>query len=350
MKMNDKNSFDPRAIKPISQPLPLIDKEQDYYLLVQSQSSNNLAKKLTAKIVDPAQLDLYGNGRVETKDFRLFIRGYQELVSGINTSASKLLDSLLITATASGLNDTTVRLPLKEYMKMRGLKDERRTREQVKRDIEALKRISFEYIGQGKAKGNWLNVTLAGEMSGIINSIIIFQFGVSFYNSLKISESDYLFMYFPKEALRLNDNANPHSYFFARRISAHKRMNIGKTNEDIIGVNTLIEASPYFPSYDEVKRLGGHIAQRMIDPFERDMDALSENFLWEYVGNQPNTYQEFIDSSIHIIWSNYPDTNKLEEEKAKRSKRAKQQKNQTKKITELEKKIKEFEKRKDNNG
>ena len=343
--MTDKKSFDPRIIKPVSQPLPLIDNEQDYYLLAQSQSSNNLAKKLTSKIIDPAQIDLYGNGKVETKDFRLFIRGYTELVNGINTSASKLLDGLLITATADGLNDTTVRLSLKEYMKMRGLKDERKARAQIKRDIDVLKRVSFEYVGQGKAKGNWLSVTLAGEVSGIINSIIIFQFGSSFYNSLKINENKSpLFMYFPKEALRLNDNAHPYSYFFARKIAAHKRMNIGKPNEDIIGVSTLIDACASFPSYNDVKRLGGHIAQRMLDPFERDMDALSDAFIWEYAGNQPSTYQEFIESNVHIIWGNYPDTTKLEEGKAKRKQRAAQQKNQSKKILELQLKIEELEK------
>jgi len=332
----------PSSVKPYDIDIYMPKAETNFYVLAQSHSSNNLARKLTSKIIDSAQMDLYGNGRIESKDFKLFIRGYAELVNGINTSASKLLDSLLITATANGLNDTIVRLPLKEYMQMRNLKDEKETRKQVKRDIDALKRVSFEYVGQGKTKGNWLNVTLAGEISGIINGIIIFQFGLSFYNSLKINESEYLFMYFPKEALRLNDNANPYSYFFARKISAHKRMNIGKPNENIIRVHTLIEECKNFPTYYQVKALGGAVTKRMIDPFERDMDALSEAFGWEYIGNQPSTYQDFIDSIVRIIWLNYPNLNKLEKERTKRKKRTVQKK-LNKKMTEFENKVKKLE-------
>jgi hypothetical protein len=118
-----KNTADPKASELLKSMLP-----KDFYLLVQSRASNQLQKNLTTKIKDPAQFDLFGNGAVISSDFKLFIQGYQELVNWVNTSASKLLDSLLIKATESGLHDTLVRLPLKEYMEMRGLRDEKETR------------------------------------------------------------------------------------------------------------------------------------------------------------------------------------------------------------------------------
>lgn len=294
--------------------------ESLFYMLAQSRATNTLARNLTRRILDPTQLDLYGNGKVETKDFRLFIRGYNELLGGINTSASKLLDSLLITATGDGLRDTLVALPLKDYMQMRGLKDEKETRKQVKRDLDALARVRFEYRGKGKEKDNWLHVALYGGTSGIKNGVIFFRFNEDFYHSLQVGEGKYLFMFFPKEALRLKDNAHPYSYALARRIAEHKRINIGARSEDKIGVQTLIAACPGFPTYEEVMAGNRNISDRIIAPFERDMDALSEAFVWEYVGEQPETYQEFTDAQVRIRWRQYPPTKDLIESKEKRRK------------------------------
>lgn len=288
-----------------------------YYVLAQSPASNTLAHELTHRITDATQLDLYGNGKVETKDFRLFIRDYSQLTGGINTSAAKLLDSLLITATKHGLGDTLVQLPLKEYMRMRGLKDIKETRKQVKRDIDALERVRFEYRGRGKERGTWLNVTLAGGTSGIKNSIIFFRFNEDFYQSLRIS-SRFLFMFFPEEALRLNDNANPYSYAFARRISEHKRMNVGLPGADTIRVKTLIDACAIFPRYEDVADGAGAVSRRMIEPFERDLNALGKSFTWTYVGAPPTNYQSFVDASIHIRWHDYPSTHQLEASRAKK--------------------------------
>jgi hypothetical protein len=128
--------------------------------LAQSHTSNKLSKKLTERIAEPAQFDIYGNGSTTEKDFRLFVKGYRELVNGVNETAARLLDSLMITATRNGLQNTLVTLPIKEYLDMRGLKDEKEIRRQVKNDIEALERISFEYKGTGKNKGAWLKVSL----------------------------------------------------------------------------------------------------------------------------------------------------------------------------------------------
>ena len=334
INMTNKNSFDPLAIKPISQPLPLIDKEQNYYLLAQSNTSNKLHKKITMKIASPAQFDLFGNGTVASSDFRLFIRGYQELVNGVNQSAAMLLDSLMITATQAGLQSTLVNLPIKEYMSMRGLKDEKETRIQVKRDIDALERVSFEYKGIGKQRGAWLKVSIAGGTVGQIkNGDIIFRFNQDFFDSFRVSEKTrYLYMYFPREALQGNIRQHPHKYWLARKISEHKRMNLGKANQDIIGVDTLIAACPNMPTYEEVIRSTGAITQRIIEPFERDMDELNQSLSWHYTDSEegPQDYQSFMSATVTIHWHYYPDTKKLENGKAKRDKKQKTYKKKSK--------------------
>lgn len=303
-------------IKPLRMATPSlaprkISQDDRFFLIAQSSASNSLAHKLTSRIADPAELDLFGNATVASKDFRLFIRGYTELTNGVNTSASKLLDSLLITATVAGLRDTLVELPLKTYMHMRGLKDVKETRKQVKRDIDALGRVRFEYRGVGKESGSWLNVSLYGGTSGIKNGIIYFRFNEDFYNSIRIGDSKFLFMFFPKESLRLNDNANPYSYSFSRRISEHKRMNLGHSNENKIRVKTLLDACPHFPTYEEVMAGNRNVSDRIITPFERDMDALSSVYVWHYQGDQPVTYQDFIEAVIVVEWAHYPDTKLL---------------------------------------
>jgi len=277
------------------------------------------------KIADPAQFDLFGNGTVASSDFRLFIRGYQELINGVNQSAAMLLDSLMITATHDGLQSTLVNLPLKEYMNMRGLKDEQETRAQVKRDIDALERVSFEYKGTGKQCGAWLKVSIAGGTVGQIkNGDIIFRFNQDFFDSFRVSEKTrYLYMYFPREALQGNIRQHPHKYWLARKISEHKRMNLGKPNEDIIGVDTLIAACPNMPTYEEVMAGSRHVTKLIIEPFERDMDELNPSLSWHYTDSEegPQDYQSFMAATVTIQWHYYPNTMKLEDGKAKRKKK-----------------------------
>jgi len=295
-----------------------------FYLLVQSANTNQLQKKLTEKIVDPAQLDLYGHGHIFSKDFRLHIHLYNELQHGVSQSTAQLLDALMITATREGLKDTLIKLPLKEYMYMRDLSDEKETRAQVKRDLDALTRIKFEYKGTGKQRGAWIEVYIfGGTRAQIKNGDIVFRFNQDFYDSFKASETgQYMFMYFPHEALKANIKYNPYTYWLARKIAEHKRINLGKPNADTISVKTLIDACPNFPTYDEViKSNDRHVDKRIIEPFERDMDKITETLSWSYAGEQPKDYHEFINSMVSIVWRNYPDTKKLEAEKAKQAKK-----------------------------
>ncbi|MCL2433198.1 MAG: hypothetical protein FWD16_01580 [Clostridia bacterium] len=316
---------DKRLATELTQLIPAETPEDGYYLLAQSHSSNKLSKKVTQKISSPAQFDLYGDGHIDESDFRLFIKGYRELVNGVKQSAAMLLDSLMITATENGLEDTLVTLPLKRYMQMRGLSDEKEIRKQVKGDIDALERISFEYKGVGKQRGAWLRVHIAGGTSGQIkNGDIIFRFNQDFFDSFKVGEgSKYLYMFFPKEALQGSIRANPWKYWLARKIAEHKRMNIGKPNEDVIGVRTLINGCPDYPTYEAVMETSQHVSRLIIDPFERDMDALAPRITWEYqdIPESPRDYQAFIEANVAIHWSSYPLVPGLESGKKKRAKR-----------------------------
>jgi hypothetical protein len=100
-------------------------------------------------------------------------------------------------------------------------------------------------------------------------------------------------------------------------------MNIGKPNEDTISVQTLIDACPNYPTYEKIMKEDRAISRRIIEPFERDLNALSPSISWEYQGlnESPRNYQEFIAANIVIHWSTYPDTKKLEAGKKERAKK-----------------------------
>jgi len=75
-----------------------------YHMLVQGKTSNKLQRKITERITNPTQINVYGHGEIIGSDFKLFIRGYSELISGVKQSAAMLLDSLMIKATSEGNN------------------------------------------------------------------------------------------------------------------------------------------------------------------------------------------------------------------------------------------------------
>lgn len=81
---------------------------------------------------------------------------------------------------------------------------------------------------------------------------------------------------------RLNGKRNPNSFYFLRRIVEKQTNERRKKNDGIIAVKTLLTATPNLPSYEKVMETDRHVKQRIIEPFERDMNALSEVVSWEY--------------------------------------------------------------------
>ncbi len=278
-----------------------------YMKLPQDNHTNNLAHKLTTKVKvkDPAQFDLTGKATITSQDFRLYIEGYDKLVNGANTSAVKFFDAAVITCSRN--RDPLARIPLKKYMELRGLKDEKEARKQIKADMEVLKSVKFEYKGTGKGRGDWLSLSLYGGRAGIYRGVIEFRFTPEFYASIPKNQ----FMFIPKEYFSTRDRYNPHTAYFIRRIAEHKRMNLGKPNENIIGVETLVNSSPTFPKYEDVNY---RFTQFILEPFERDMDAI-QSIKWHYAGEQPTNYNEFITSNVVITWVDYPDVAKLTQRK-----------------------------------
>jgi hypothetical protein len=194
-----------------------------YYPMLQSPGYNSLIHSMGAR---PDRVDMLGTRKIERNGMTVSISGLPDSIKKLPTSAAKLLDMFQIKATQGGISSAReVALPLDEYMEIRGLRDKKEARAQVKRDLELLQRVDVKFNDK---RHNYLAVSLSGGTRAISNGVIGFKFNEDW---LKLFPLNNQIMPMPKGLFATNDNANPHAYYFGRAISEHRRMNDGKCNE-----------------------------------------------------------------------------------------------------------------------
>ncbi len=266
-------------------------------------------------------VDASGLAIIARQDFS--IRLPYTLLPGLRASAYQLLDAIVRRYTENGARSPEVVLTLDEYMTARGLKDRKQAKEQARVDLAVLQASAITWEEKrGGTTDTYKFVNVADWGSIERDGRIIFTFGAKFHSVL----SAYPVMPYPDFLLKINGNNNPNSYFFGRKIAEHKRMNAGKSNEDLISVDTLLSVARSIPSYERVMRGNRNITARIIEPFERDMDALAPDITWEYChrANTPLTEDELSDMSyslfssllVHVTWKDYPDQSHLIERRA----------------------------------
>lgn len=308
--------------------------KRSFSTILQGTATNTLTKiRPNARrntTVDP----ITGTATVKQGNLTITIPAFTTGLPTFRTSTYQLLDALTVALTESGAKTNRVAIPLREYMEKRGLKNEKEARSQINDDLETLfnARISFkESRGKGKPQ-DYNDIRIIGS-KGIRNSIITVAFWEDFFNILM----GYNVMPYPEQLFRLNGKRNPNSFYLLRKIAEHKNMNIGKKNEDLISVKTLLESSPYFPTYEEVMTTDRHLTQRIIEPFERDMNALEDTVTWHYCHSldtplsdeeiaQDMTYEMFEGLLIKVTWKDYPDQTARLARKAKKIEEAEKKK------------------------
>ena len=322
-----------------------IDNNDLFQMIRQGQATNRLTK-INARKRDNLKLDILSQSVkiLADENFAIEIKNFPK--SGeLKNSTLQLLDALTLKFTETDAKSRCINLSLHEYMNMRGIKNEKTAREQVKIDLEILYNLSLHYKEKrhGKFTGTFIDVRLIDKKGVIKNSVIGLRITPEFYALLQT----YNIMPYPIRLLALNNQANPHSYYFGRKITEHKNMNYFQPNADIISVETLLKSSPVMPALDEVSKNGQHYIQQIITPFERDMNALDEIFMWEYChsngtplseqdfdilyGQDKNnpSYQFFITLLVKITWRNYPERTKLKAPKNHKRKNIKKNESQS---------------------
>jgi hypothetical protein len=276
----------------------------EYYTVLQGQMTSIVMKNLNSPVCHDK---ITNEGIIENNDKKLIFENYTDILGNIGLTAKQLFLALIIEATEGRITNSTIRLPIEKYMNMRELKDKKEARKQVKADLKVLKTVCIKFKEKRKGvSGEYLNINLYGGTEGIVNGVIIFKSNTDFFDCL----NSYNIAPLSKEILKLNQKYNPNSFYFLERISSHRNMNEGKTNQNIIGVKTLLESTPLIPKYEGIKDQG-RINQRIIDPFDRDMEAIP-GLLWHYCGtngtqvDQPVSYEEFIKALIYFKLKDYP--------------------------------------------
>lgn len=318
--------------------------EKRTFSTIRQGNATNALTKLRAVEGRTATIDtVTGTATITKGNFSVTIPNYDKL-SGLKTSTYQLLDAITVAFTETGAKSPAVIIPLTAYMERRGLKDRKEAKNQVKADLEVLRQASItgeEKRGKNTSSYSFVNIADSGEIRR--NGDIVFTFGNTFYQMLL----GYPVMPYPAQLQTLNNKRNPNSYYLLRKIAEHKNMNIGKANEDIIAVKTLLSVAPFIPSYEEVMRADKHLDQRIIKPFERDMDALTDTLNWEYCHHNgqpladaelPVNYDLFKELLVKLSWKSYPDQTARLERKAERleqaNKKAKKKPASKKKKTE----------------
>jgi len=311
--------------------LPTGEREKSTFSTIRQGTATNALTKIKPSTKRNTIIDtITGTATITQGNLSITIPDFTKL-KGFRTSTYQLLDALTVALTETGAKSPAVALSLEEYMKKRGLKDKKEARKQVTDDLETLfnATISFKEKRKNGQEQDFHDIRII-DSKGIRKGIINVTFGTAFYNILL----GYPIMPYPAQLWELNSKRNPNSFYLLRKIAEHKNMNVGKKNEDIIAVKTLLAAAPYLPSYEEVMNTDRAISRRIIEPFERDMDALEDTLTWTYChsNNTPLTdeelssmsYDTFISLLIKIDWKQYPDQTARLERKAKRIEQAEQ--------------------------
>lgn len=312
----------------------------DPYTLILNSPVTNDVKEIggprTKKIEQVEALDKQKKadiiGQVETTSHANFTLEHFTKLGGLDTKTCKLMDMCILDVTKRinqnrenlihdpTIKDKTVIIPLKEYMSLTGLKDTKTAREQLTDAADRLVSVSVEYK-QTKGKNT---VTFFSKDN-------LFQHATYSRGKVEVLLSDRMWLYlrdhsnpmpFNKNIFRINGNNNPNAYYFANKLFNHHNMNLTKPNANRISVSTLLKGAPSIPSHDEVLAGNGNTTARIIERFERDLDALMRPEYgilesWEYCNakGEPLTdeqvdlknYDVFSQLLINFKLKDYPD-------------------------------------------
>ena len=316
--------------------LPVNEAEKKTFSTIRQGTATNALTKIKPNtkrntVVDP----ITGKATITQGDLSITISDFTGL-TGFKTSTYQLLDALTVELTETGAKSPVVALSLEEYMAKRGLKDKKEARKQAIADLDTLfnATISFKEKRKRGQEQDFHDIRII-DSKGIRKGVINVSFGTSFYNILL----GYPIMPYPAQLWTINSKRNPNSFYLLRKIAEHKNMNVGKKNENIIGVKTLLSVAPNLPSYDEVMAGNKNISDRIITPFERDMDVLADTFTWNYCHKnnthltdeelQNMSYESFKGLLVKIDWRQYPDQTARLEKKAERQEQIKKGKKKT---------------------
>lgn len=273
--------------------------------------------------------------KLDDYNYQLIIKKFESL-SISNVSADQLLKMALLKLTqANGYRAAPdqikpeIKIPLDEYMKLRGIPQTsescKNAKKTINKDLALLASmvLSWEEKGKDKAFGNMAIF----QDNYYKNGMIYFTFGNKMAHYLINAYT----MQFPTALFKIKGNS-PNAYRIGCKLAIHNSMDSNKRRgtANILSVESLLKEAPEIPTYLEVMNGDRHAERRIIDPLEKALETLcAENVLtgWEYCNgkSEPLTKQQ-IDSGSYSDFSkwyvryelrNAPDQSERIEKRAK---------------------------------
>jgi hypothetical protein len=232
----------------------------------------------------------------DIENLKLDTKVHKTLITLMHKLTSNLPYKRISKADATNYMEFT--LTLAEYMELRGMKEKKHARQQLKESLKILKRTNISFKGKDKDDKEYV-----GEI-GILDSWTFYNgkatitMSPTFINHLSYSN---LLMNYNSNLLKINDRENPSSFNLGNEllIDARRNKNKPKRNKNgvfIINIEKLISVCS---SLNDKKNFF-----RTRERFEKDMDALIDNKIlksWEYCtkGRQTLSDKELQASTKH---------------------------------------------------
>ena len=200
---------------------------------------------------------------------------------------------------------------VEDYMAYRGLESKHRTVRQIKRGLEKLAATQFEITGKDKTSGSLFSLFGIHYKNNVIRLTLTPE-GQAYFQGARA------FAYLPTGLLLIDSQKNPHTIPLVMKLSNLKAMNHRKPNKgDTYKVSILIENTD-IPTYQHVKeKMGRRYKDKIIDVFERDMNASADILCWNYTEGSGNSWKEFKDATVSIQWIDHPQDKPAKSREAK---------------------------------
>jgi hypothetical protein len=163
---------------------------------------------------------------------------------------------------------TGVTVSLSEYMRLTGTKDEKTARTAIKNACERLTRVMFSVKVQNRIIQGYYFTKWEYKRGGQIKLFFSTDFIKYCANTSPA--------YFHRSLYLVNGNNNPYAINIYFKLWQHFMQMRGKTGGGRLLVENIISSVPDIPTYEEVMEGNRVVHQRIIRPFERDMEALVE--------------------------------------------------------------------------
>lgn len=341
------------------QPAMKLEKGSSFLPMLHGKGTDELAKMAGEKITENK---LNNTGVVVSGEVKLVLDKFNELTGTLGVSTDKLLRTAIAFFTElnhTGSNDkklsqTAVTIPLKDYALRCGYDVEahetatpeeaeieakraenalKNARKKINKDLAIMFASSLSWKEKVRGKqADYMDIRLI-EAKGIRNGNICIKFTQLFAEYLiSLPQTKY------PVALLAVDERNNNAYNMGLKMTIHYNMDNNQIKEtaQLLKVRTLLECTT-LPTLADCKRLRRPWAERVKEPFENALDALTACKLledWRYSHSKGveltdeeatnfSSFDEWADTLVYFTLADAPDHKARLERKSERLEQAK---------------------------